>query len=48
MLFQQREPTGWVQDFGGKRDYEASGSIMAYDHKHYGFNVGYLPYQLNW
>ncbi|MCP4129007.1 MAG: autotransporter domain-containing protein [Gammaproteobacteria bacterium] len=41
MLYQERKPVAWVQAFGGQRDYEVNGSVMAYDHAHYGFNVGY-------
>ncbi|MCP4277813.1 MAG: hypothetical protein GY779_15820, partial [Gammaproteobacteria bacterium] len=41
MLYQEHKPVAWVQAFGGQRDYEANGSVMAYDHAHYGFNVGY-------
>ncbi|MCP3671571.1 MAG: autotransporter domain-containing protein [Gammaproteobacteria bacterium] len=41
MLFQGREPTAWVQAFGGKRERDADGNVAAYDHSHYGVNIGY-------
>ncbi len=40
-LFQQNEPTAWAQAFGGKRERDAEGDVMAYDHSHYGVNFGY-------
>ncbi|MCP3661077.1 MAG: autotransporter domain-containing protein [Gammaproteobacteria bacterium] len=41
MLFQERKPVAWIQAFGGKRERDDDGDIVAYDHGHYGVNIGY-------
>ncbi|MCP3672180.1 MAG: autotransporter domain-containing protein [Gammaproteobacteria bacterium] len=41
VLLQQNEPTAWAQAFGGKRERDADGDVMAYGHSHYGVNFGY-------
>ncbi len=41
MLFQERKPVAWIQAFGGKRERDEDDDIMAYEHGHYGVNIGY-------